>query len=338
MRTVCSLNAETRAPSGGLAEISHHLPPHYLERALRNDVLAGLTAEPKTLPPKWFYDDRGSKLFEDIMELPEYYPTRAEREILDRYAPEMAAASPSETLIELGSGSSTKTPLLISALRDAGPLRRYIPVDVSDGALLDAGHRLAGEFPELEIQPVAADFEHQLRVLPHDGRRMVAFLGGTIGNLEPEQRTRFLEDLHELLAPGGTLLVGTDLAKPEDVLVPAYDDAAGVTADFNKNVLRVLNRELGADFDVDAFEHVAVWRPEHERIEMRLRAGRSMRVRLPGIELEVSFDEGEDLRTEISTKFRREGISEELGAAGFRVAGQWTDARERYAVTLADAF
>ncbi|MEC5180884.1 L-histidine N-alpha-methyltransferase [Arthrobacter sp. CG_A4] len=322
----------------GPAEIAHHLPAHYLESELRRDVLAGLTAEPKSLPPKWLYDDRGSKLFERIMELPEYYPTRAEREILERYATDMAAASPAETLIELGSGSSSKTPLLISALQEEGRLQRYVAVDVSDGALLGAGDHLSETFPDLELSPVAADFERQLHVLPRNGHRMVAFLGGTIGNLDPEQRTGFLEDIHDLLGPGGgSLLVGTDLIKPEEILVPAYDDSAGVTAEFNKNVLRVLNRELGADFDVDEFDHVAVWLPEKGRIEMRLRARKSMLVMLPGVDLQVPFAAGEELRTEISTKFSRDGIAVELEAAGFRVAGQWTDSQDRYAVTVAEA-
>lgn len=325
---------ELHGPTG----ITHHLPPHYLESALRKDVLAGLTSAPKWLPPKWFYDERGSKLFDRITELPEYYPTRAEREILERHAPEMATASAAETLIELGSGSSTKTPLLISALQGRGRLQRYMAVDVSDSALLAAGDHLAETFPDLELSPVAADFEHQLHVLPHNGPRMVAFLGGTIGNFEPEQRKRFLENIHELLGPGGGgLLVGTDLVKPEEILVPAYDDSAGVTAEFNKNVLRVLNRELDADFDVDEFEHVAVWLPEKGWMEMRLRAQRNMLVRLPGVGLEISFAAGEELRTEISAKFTREGIAAELDAAGFRTGGQWTDSQDRYALTLAEA-
>lgn len=322
----------------GPVEIAHHLPPHYLESALRKDVLAGLTSVPKSLPPKWFYDERGSGLFERITGLPEYYPTRAEREILERHAPEIAAASPVETLIELGSGSSTKTPLLITALQEQGRLRQYMAVDVSDSALLGAAGHLAERFPDLELKAVAADFEHQLHVLPQQGHRMVAFLGGTIGNLDPEQRSLFLSDIQDLLGPGGgSLLVGTDLVKPAEVLVPAYDDAAGVTADFNKNVLRVLNRELGADFDVDAFDHVAVWLPEKSRIEMRLRARRSMPVRLPGVDLEVFFAAGEELLTEISTKFSLEGIAGELSDAGFRVTRQWTDSRDRFALTLAEA-
>lgn len=319
-------------------DIMHHLPPDHLGRSLRADVRAGLTASPKTLPPKWFYDKLGSELFERITDLPEYYPTRAEREVLELFAAEMAATCPAETLIELGSGSSRKTPLLLNALKEAGSLRRYVAVDVSDSALLDARNELAPAFPDLELQAVAADFETQLHLLPRVGRRMVAFLGGTIGNFEPTARARFLTDVRELLGDdGGSLLLGTDLVKSPRVLVPAYADAEGVTADFNRNVLRVLNTELGADFDVMAFEHVAVWMPQEEWIEMRLRASRPMLVRLPGVGMDVRFHEGEELRTEISAKFRLEGVVEEMESAGFSVAGQWTDRQNRYAMTLAEA-
>jgi L-histidine N-alpha-methyltransferase len=319
--------------------IVYHLPPDHLGRNLRADVRAGLTAWPKTLPPKWFYDKLGSELFERITDLPEYYPTRAEREVLEVFAAEMAAASPAETLIELGSGSSRKTPLLLDALRKAGSLRRYVAVDVSDSALLDARNELGPAFPDLDLQAVAADFETQLHLLPRSGRRMVAFLGGTIGNFEPAARARFLADVRALLGDdGGSLLLGTDLVKSPRVLVPAYADAEGVTADFNRNVLRVLNTELGADFDVMAFEHVAVWMPQEEWIEMRLRASRPMLVRLPGIDMDIRFHEGEELRTEISAKFRLEGVVEEMEAAGFSAVGQWTDRQNRYAVTLAQAF
>ena len=324
--------------SADRSDIVHHLPPDHLERSLRADVLAGLSSSPKTLPPKWFYDKLGSALFERITDLPEYYPTRAEREVLELFAADMAAASPAETLIELGSGSSRKTPLLLDALRQAGPLRRYVAVDVSDSALLDARNELAPAFPGLQLEAVAADFESQLHLLPHNGRRMVAFLGGTIGNFEPAARARFLAGIRELLGgEGGSLLLGTDLVKSPHILVPAYADAEGVTAEFNRNVLRVLNAQLGADFDVMAFDHVAVWMPEEEWIEMRLRATKPMLVRLPAVGLDVRFDEGEELRTEISAKFRLEGVANELESAGFTVAGQWTDSQNRYAMTLAEA-
>ncbi len=318
-------------------DIIDHLPPDHLASSLRADVLAGLGGSPKTLPPKWFYDQHGSELFEQITELPEYYPTRAEREILELHAADIAATSPSDTLIELGSGSSQKTPLLLRALKAAGPLRRYAAVDVSDTALIEARDGLAPEFPDLQLQAIAADFEKQLHLLPRDGRRMVALLGGTIGNLTPELRATFFASVRELLsADGGSLLIGTDLVKSPSVLVPAYADSQGITADFNRNVLRVLNAGLGADFDVDAFEHVALWNPEEEWIEMRLRATRPILVHLPGIGIDIRFAEGEDVRTEISAKFRPEGVIAELSAAGFWVQGQWFDSEKRFAVTLAE--
>lgn len=319
------------------AEITHCLPPDFLAMSLRRDVLAGLGSEPKTLPPKWFYDQRGSELFERITSLPEYYPTRAETEALQHHAADIAAAAPAETLMELGSGSSRKTPLLLDALAAAGPLRRYVAVDVSDSALAAAREELAALYPALELQAVAADFEHQMHLLPHEGRRMVAFLGGTIGNFEPEARHAFLRTIRGCLGPGeGSLLIGTDLVKPPSVLVPAYDDAEGVTAEFNRNVLRVLNAELGANFDVDAFEHVALWNERQEWIEMRLRTTRPMHVSLPRLGLEVDFAAGEDLRTEISAKFRPEGFAAELIQAGFGVLGQWTDPAGRFALTLSE--
>lgn len=316
----------------------NHLPPGHLERALREDVRRGLTSSPKRLPPKWFYDARGSELFERITALPEYYPTRAEREILQRHATEIATASGADTLVELGSGASTKTTLLLDALTQTGRLLRYVAVDVSAPALTQAAAMLREHYPALDIRSVVADFESQLPLLPQQGRRMVAFLGGTIGNLEPPERGRFLRSVRALLGDtGATMLLGTDLVKSPEVLVAAYDDAAGVTADFNRNVLRVLNRELGADFDVEAFAHVAAWDAEHEWIEMRLRAGRPMMVRVPALDLDVRFEEGEELRTEVSAKFHPEGVVSELDAAGLRSVGQWADAQGRYVLTLAEA-
>jgi L-histidine N-alpha-methyltransferase len=320
-------------------QVVNHLPAGHLERSLREDVRRGLTGAPKTLPPKWFYDKRGSELFEEITRLPEYYPTRAEREVLQRHASDMAAAASGTTsLVELGSGSSAKTTLLLDALIACGGLRRYVAVDVSESALAEAAVMLHERYPDLRLQAVVADFESQLRLLPQEGRRMVAFLGGTIGNLEPAPRSRFLGDVAALLGDaGGSVLLGTDLVKSPDVLVPAYDDPGGVTASFNRNVLRVLNRELGADFDVDAFDHVAVWDPEREWIEMRLRATRAMTVHVPAVDLTVTFGEGEEMRTEVSAKFHPQGVVAELAAVGLRTVGQWTDAEGRYAVTLAVA-
>jgi L-histidine N-alpha-methyltransferase len=304
---------------------------------LRADARAGLTAPEKWLPPKWFYDSRGSELFEELTRLPEYYPTRAEREILARRAGEIAAVTGAQTLVELGSGSSEKTRLLLDALRSHGTLAGFVPLDVSAAALGDAVAALARDYPGLRIQGVVGDFSRHLKLLPAGTHRLVAFLGGTVGNLLPDDRARFLSELRSTLAAGEWLLLGADLVKDPAVLVPAYDDAAGVTAEFNRNVLHVLNRELGADFDVAAFDHVAVWDPEQEWVEMRLRATRAMPVRVAELGLTVQFAAGEDLRTEVSAKFRREGLAGELSQAGFTVRRWWTDPARRFSLTLAEA-
>ncbi|MGX2993117.1 L-histidine N(alpha)-methyltransferase [Streptomyces sp. JNUCC 64] len=303
--------------------------------ALRADALSGLTGTPKTLPPKWFYDARGSELFDRITTLPEYYPTRAEREILVDRAPEIAAATGARTLVELGSGSSDKTRHLLDALTG---LRVYVPVDVSASALEGAGAALLDERPGLDVQALIADFTHVVE-LPEatPGPRLVAFLGGTIGNLLPGERAGFLRSARALMAPGDALLLGTDLVKDERTLVAAYDDAQGVTAAFNKNVLSVLNRELGADFDPDAFAHVALWDAEREWIEMRLRARTGMTVKIPALNLAVDFTAGEELRTEVSAKFRAEGVRAELAAAGLERTHWWTDRAGRFALSLSVA-
>ena len=242
--------------------IDVHLAPDWLRSALRADVAEGLTASPKELPPKWFYDERGSELFDEITRLPEYYPTRCERAILTERAPEIAALSGADTLVELGSGTSEKTRLLLDACvagGGRGRLRRFIPFDVSEATLRQAATAVAGEYPTVDVHAVCGDFDHHLGTIPRGGRRLVAFLGGTIGNLDPKQRAEFLAALSANLAPGDGLLLGTDLVKDPARLVAAYDDAAGVTAAFNRNVLAVVNRELDADFDVDRFGHVARW-------------------------------------------------------------------------------
>jgi len=314
--------------------VENLLPPDFLGEALRTDARRGLTSDPKWLPPKWFYDEHGSVLFEEITRLPEYYPTRAEREILETRADEIAADSDATALVELGSGSSEKSRVLLDAMRRHDTLERYVPVDVSESALAEAAEALRAEHPGLAVHALVADFEHQLGQLPAGGRRMVAFLGGTIGNLVPADRAVFLADLRRTLVPGDTLLLGTDLVKSPDVLVPAYDDAAGVTAAFNKNVLAVLNRELKADFDLDAFDHVARWDAEHEWIEMRLRSRRAQNVYVAGLDLDVHFADGEEMRTEISAKFQREGVTAELEVAGFALSDWWTDSDRRFALSL----
>jgi len=311
-----------------------HLPPDFAAQALAADALAGLTSTPKSLPPKWFYDKIGSELFEEITRLPEYYPTRAEREILATRAGEIAVASGCDTLLELGSGSSVKTRLLIDAMRSHGGLDSYTALDVSEDALRDAGLSLVHDYPDLAVHGLVADFEHQMDLLPAVGRRLVAFLGSTIGNFDPATRKVFLAALKSQLTTGDRFLLGADLVKSPQTLIAAYDDAAGVTAAFNQNVLSVLNHGLGANFDLAAFEHVAVWDPNQEWIEMRLRSTRNQQVHLDALDLQVHFDAGEQMRTEISAKFRRESLTAELTGAGFRAAGWWTDPAARFSLSL----
>ncbi|MGW2509159.1 L-histidine N(alpha)-methyltransferase [Streptomyces scopuliridis] len=314
--------------------LTRTLPEDATDAALRADVLQGLTRTPKVLPPKWFYDSRGSELFEEITRLPEYYPTRAEREILLARAPEIAAATEARTLVELGSGSSEKTRHLLDALTG---LHSYVPVDVSESALTGAAESLLAEHPGLHVHALIADFTQGLALPGTPGPRLVAFLGGTIGNLLPAERASFLASVRGLLAPGDALLLGTDLVKDESVLVRAYDDTAGVTAAFNKNVLLVINRELGADFDPRDFDHVALWDAEHEWIEMRLRARRDLTAKVPELDLVVHFAAGEEVRTEVSAKFRQDRVRTELAGAGMELTHWWTDEEGRFALSLATA-
>jgi L-histidine N-alpha-methyltransferase len=317
-----------------VADLAVHLDPGALAVQMAVDVRSGLTATAKTLPPKYFYDARGSELFDEITRLPEYYPTRTERTILEQRVREVAARTGAETLVELGSGTSDKTRLLLRALADGGTLRRFVPFDVDPTILRAASAGVAEEFDGIDVEPVVGDFEKHLSKLPRHPRRLVAFLGSTIGNLAPGPRQRFLADLRRTLAPGDAFLLGTDLVKPVDRLVAAYDDAQGVTAEFNKNVLVVINRELGADFDPTLFQHVALWNAEEEWIEMRLRSMTDQQVRLASLDLTVDFAAGEEIRTEISAKFRLEGIESELAAVGMRVTDLWTDPAKDFALSL----
>ena len=312
--------------------VDRHLPPGAARAALEADVRAGLTATPKSLPPKWFYDSRGSQLFDEITRLPEYYPTRREREVLAREATTIASLTRADTLVELGSGTSEKTRLLLDALREAGTLRRFVPFDVDATVLSEAGTAVSQEYPGVEVHAVVGDFEHHLPELPRGGTRLIAFLGGTIGNLDPAQRAELLRTLAGTMSPEDHLLLGTDLVKDPDRLVRAYDDAAGTTAEFNRNVLHVLRRELDAEVDPEAFDHVALWDADHEWIEMRLRSRRRQTVRVLG--LDVEFADGEELRTEISAKFRREGVAAELAAAGLELVQWWTDGAGDFGVSL----
>jgi L-histidine N-alpha-methyltransferase len=298
-------------------------------RTLPEDALDGLTQPFKELPPKHFYDAAGAALFEQICELPEYYPTRTERAILERAADEIIASTGAGELVELGSGSATKTRVLLDAMARAGTLERYVAIDVTESAVRESG-------PGLSVHGLIGDFERHLDRLPApSARRLVVFLGGTIGNFRPGARRRFLRGICSLLEGDDRLLLGTDLVKDRATLVAAYDDRAGITARFNRNILYVLNRELGGDFAPDEFEHVALFDDRNEWIEMRLRARSRQTVTLPLIGLQVDFAAGEELRTEISAKFTRARLEADLAAAGLALDGWYTDPRDWFALSLA---
>ncbi|KGI71186.1 L-histidine N(alpha)-methyltransferase [Mycolicibacterium rufum] len=315
--------------------LENYLAADAAEAALRRDVRDGLSGTPKSLPPKWFYDSVGSDLFDQITRLPEYYPTRAEAQILAAHAGEIAEVSGADTLVELGSGTSEKTRRLLDAMAGRGALRRFIPFDVDAGVLEAAGAAIESEYPGTDVAAVCGDFEEHLGKIPATGRRLVAFLGSTIGNLTPGPRAEFLSSVAAMMEPGDALLLGTDLVKDTDRLVRAYDDSAGVTARFNLNVLAVVNRELGADFDLDAFAHVARWNAEKERIEMWLRSVRAQTVRIAALDLDVDFGDGEEMLTEVSCKFRQSRVDSELGAAGLRRTHWWTDDAGDFGLSLA---
>ena len=305
------------------------------ERSLADDVLDGLTRPFKEIPPKHFYDARGAELFDRICELPEYYPTRTERAILETVSDHVAAATAATELVELGSGTAAKTRLLLDAMETAGLLDRYVPIDVTESMVRTTAAALVREYPGLRVHGVVGDFERHLSHLPAAaGPRLFVFLGGTIGNFTPGSRRRFLRGLARHMAADDHLLLGTDLVKDPAVIEAAYNDSAGVTAEFNRNVLRVINRELGADFDVDAFEHVAFFNREREWIEMRLRARAEQHVRIPELGLDVRFDADEEMRTEISAKFTRERLQGDLAAAGLELVELLTDPDGLFALSL----
>jgi len=315
--------------------LCNHLAADSAYQALRRDVLDGLGSSPKSLPPKWFYDSVGSDLFDQITRLPEYYPTRAEAEILRARSAEIASVTGADTLVELGSGTSEKTRLLLAALDDSGGLRRFVPFDVDANVLSAAGTAIQREYPDIEIAAVCGDFEEHLSEIPDGGRRLFVFLGSTIGNLTADPRAEFLAALAAVMRSGDSLLLGTDLVKDTGRLIRAYDDGAGVTAQFNRNVLAVINRELDADFDVEAFRHVARWNGEEERMEMSLRAGRAQRVRIDALDLTVDFATGEEILTEVSCKFRADAVAAELAGAGLRRTCWWTDNAGDFGLSLA---
>jgi len=305
------------------------------ERALADDVLDGLTRPFKELPPKHFYDAVGADLFDRICEQPEYYPTRTERAILVARAAEIVAVTGASELVELGSGTAAKTRILLQAMADAGTLARYAPIDVTEGMVRDVAEQLVEEHSGLAVHGIVGDFERHLQHVPAaDGPRIVAFLGGTLGNFTPGSRRRFLRQLAKLLRPQDFLLLGTDLVKDPAIIEAAYDDAAGVTAAFNRNVLNVVNAELDADFDAEAFEHVAFYDHEREWLEMRLRASRKMSVHIGALGLDIDFAPREELRTEISAKFTPERLRGDLASAGLELAELLTDPDEMFALSL----
>jgi L-histidine N-alpha-methyltransferase len=317
--------------------LDRRLPPDFLMNALRADAREGLTAAPKFLPSKWLYDAKGSELYEQITRLPEYYPFRVEGGILEAVADEIAAATRASSIIEFGSGSADKTDILLRALRRAGTLHAYTSIDISESALLAAGSRLTAEYPGLSVRAVLADFETQAEMLAAHGSpspRLVLFLGGSIGQLSSDQRAEFLRGLRGAFHEGDMLLLGVDLVKDPAKLVTAYNDSAGVSAAFSKNLLSVLNAQVGADFNLDAFDHVVTWHGDAECVAMWLQSRISQVVRLSEIDLSVDFTAGERIRMSISAKFRRDGIRTELERAGFSLRHWWTDPHGQYALSL----
>jgi L-histidine N-alpha-methyltransferase len=329
----------TSPPRPSVADAAIRIDSHLdggQERSLADDVLDGLTRPFKELPPKHFYDARGAELFDRICELPEYYPTRAERAILERSSPAISEMTGAVELVELGSGTAAKTRVLLDALHAAGTLRRYVPFDVTETMVRESARELTSEYPGLRVHGVIGDFERHLdRVPAAEGPRIVAYLGGTIGNFPPGSRRRFLRQIARLLGADDFLLMGTDLVKDPRVLEAAYDDSEGVTAEFNRNVLHVINRELDADFPADAFEHIAFFDRRHEWIEMRLRSTRPCSVLIGELGLRVEFAAGEELRTEISAKFTRPRIEADFGAAGLELEHFYTDDDELFGLSLA---
>jgi L-histidine Nalpha-methyltransferase len=318
----------------GRAVVEVHLGSDDIDRALRADVTEGLTATPKELPPKWFYDERGSELFDRITRLDEYYPTEAERQILLDHAPAIIEVTTPQTVIELGSGTSDKTGAILDAAVASGGLERLVPFDVSEEYLRASVDELARRYPELVVHGVVGDFDHHLPYLPGGDRQLLMLLGGTIGNYRPKERRELLSAIASRQQPGDHVLIGVDLVKDIDRLERAYDDASGVTADFNRNVLAVINRRLGADFDLARFDHVARFDRDEEWIEMRLRSRCPQTVRIADLDLEVSFAEGESMRTEVSCKFRREGFEADLEHAGLEPVRWLTDRAGDFAVSI----
>jgi L-histidine N-alpha-methyltransferase len=303
---------------------------------LGEDVREGLSATPKALPPKYFYDSRGSELFEQITQLPEYYPTRAEQSILDEVGAEIVERVQPEELVELGPGSARKTHALLDPMCAGGIARRYVPVDVSESAVQESAARLLDSYDALAIHGIVGDFERDLERIPRNGeRRLIAFLGGTIGNLDVGERQTMLRQVRDQLGPDDRLLVGTDLVKDRERLEAAYNDSAGVTAEFNRNVLNVINSNLDGDLDPERFEHRAVYDERRQWIEMHLCAREEHGAYIGALDLDVAFESGEHIRTEISCKFTEDRLEREYGEAGLELLDLFTDRQGLFALSLA---
>lgn len=302
---------------------------------VEDDVLLGLTMEPKTIPSKYFYDDFGSALFEQITKLPEYYQTRTEASLLKKHAGVIVSQCLPMQLVELGSGSSTKTRMLLDAMAEAALLDSYVPVDISSTILKASSERLLTDYPGLDIHCLIGDFEHDLDHLPPSENRLIVVLGGTIGNFDLLPRRDFLTRIYSLMEPSDHLMIGVDLVKDRARLESAYNDSVGITEMFNKNILTVLNREIGSDFDLDLFEHVAFFDPDNAWIEMRLRALSAHSVQLGNLSRELEFDQGEEIRTEISCKFTRDSLTEDLLQSGLSISDWHQDERADFALCTA---
>ncbi|HWE55279.1 MAG TPA: L-histidine N(alpha)-methyltransferase [Acidimicrobiales bacterium] len=319
---------------GPTLTVDVRVTPADRRRAAEDDVRTGLAGRPRSIPPVWFYDETGSRLFDEITRLPEYYLTRAERSILEAQSKLIAELSQADTLVEIGSGTSEKTRLLLDAMAACGQLKAIVLMDISEEVLREAAEVL-GQTYQVDVHAIVGDLRSDLIHLPHPGRQLWAFLGSTVGNFEPRSRAHLLAHFREAMGPSDYLLLGTDLRKDVDRLLAAYDDSAGVTAQFNLNVLSVLNKELGADFDPTAFEHRAVWNPDGGWIEMRLVSTRPQRVRFESLDLDIAIEAGEELLTEISSKFDPARLPQEFGQAGMAIADYWTDPAGDFMLTLA---
>jgi len=304
---------------------------------LPDDVHRGLLAPQKALPPKYFYDDHGARLFDAICDLPEYYLTRTEQSLLQHVVDEIVALTRPSDVIELGSGAARKTRIVLDALTRGGRELTYVPMDVSEGMLRRAAHALLRDYPRLRVHAVVADYERDWQ-LPHSARRRLAlFLGSTIGNFPPAATATFLAKVRRQLAPGDHFLLGVDLVKPVAVLEAAYNDRQGLTAEFNRNILRVINRHLEADFELERFTHVAFFNPAASQIEMHLQAREAHEVHLGTLGVRVPFGAGETIHTEISRKFTRADVEAMLSAADFEMARWYTPANNYFGLALARA-